>query len=365
MTQPRRILISTDAVGGVWVYALELGRALSHRGVAVELAVLGPAPDARQRAAAAAAGLGLRETALGLDWTAPNPAALAEISAGLAALARDLRVDAVQLHTPALVGDVAWPAPVLAVVHSCLGTWWDAVRAGKPRPAEFEFAMAALTRGLGAADAVVAPTRALAAAVGRVYRTGRHIDVVHNGRAGIRGEAGLGDGVLAAGRLWDEAKNIALLDEAAASMDVPVSAAGALAGPNGAALAPRNLAILGLLDEAAMTAAMAGARIFASPALYEPFGLAVLEAAQAGRPLVLADIPTFRELWADAAIFLPAREARVWARTLNELHADPRACRRLGEAAQARAAAYSVARFAGAMWERLCRLTTAPCVTAA
>jgi glycosyltransferase involved in cell wall biosynthesis len=172
----------------------------------------------------------------------------------------------------------------------------------------------------------------------------------------------LGVGVLAAGRLWDEAKNIAVLDQAAAVMDVPVKAAGSSAGPNGAAVEFASLSPLGVLDEAAMAAAMRDARIFASPALYEPFGLAVLEAAQAARPLVLADIPSFRELWDGAALFLPPRDAAAWARALTELHANPEACRRLGAAAQTRAAEYGATRFADAMWQLLCAMS---CVTAA
>ena len=350
---PRRLLLSTDAVGGVWVYALELGRALAARGVAVELAVLGPAPAAAQRAAAAEAGVRLHKTGLALDWMADSPAALGAISDGLAALARELYVDVVQLHTPALVGHAAWSAPVMAVVHSCLGTWWEAVHPGQPAPADFVRAMAAVAQGLRAADAVVAPSQALADALSRVYRTGRRIDVVHNGRSELHGDAGLGEGVLAAGRLWDEAKNITMLDAAAALMDVHVRAAGPLSGPNGASVILTNVSSLGTLDEAAMAAAIGHARVFAAPALYEPFGLAVLEAAQAARPLVLADIPTFRELWDGAAMFLPARDAGTWARTLDELHADPDTCRRLGEAARNRAADYSLARFAGAMWDRL------------
>ncbi len=53
-----------------------------------------------------------------------------------------------------------------------------------------------------------------------------------------------------------------------------------------------------------MATAYAAATVFASMARYEPFGLAVLEAAQAGMRLVLSDIPTFRELWDGAAIFV-------------------------------------------------------------
>ena len=46
--------------------------------------------------------------------------------------------------------------------------------------------------------------------------------------------------------------------------------------------------------------------IFVSVSRYEPFGLAVLEAAHAGCALVLSDIPTFRELWQGAASFVIA-----------------------------------------------------------
>ena len=48
-----KILMTADAVGGVWTYALDLAVGLAPRGVEVVLAVLGPAPSPRQRAAAA------------------------------------------------------------------------------------------------------------------------------------------------------------------------------------------------------------------------------------------------------------------------------------------------------------------------
>jgi glycosyltransferase involved in cell wall biosynthesis len=49
-----------------------------------------------------------------------------------------------------------------------------------------------------------------------------------------------------------------------------------------------------------------------APSLYEPFGLAVAEAARAARPLVLSDIPTFRELWGDAALTSRPAMPRRW-----------------------------------------------------
>ena len=55
MTTPGQgpLLITTDAVGGVWTYSLALARGVAAGGRACVLAVLGPAPDAAQRAEAA------------------------------------------------------------------------------------------------------------------------------------------------------------------------------------------------------------------------------------------------------------------------------------------------------------------------
>ena len=65
--------------------------------------------------------------------------------------------------------------------------------------------------------------------------------------------------------------------------------------------------LLGALDERrSERLAWRSGRSSPRTALYEPFGLAVLEAAQAGCALVLSDIPTFRELWDGAALFVAA-----------------------------------------------------------
>jgi glycosyltransferase involved in cell wall biosynthesis len=90
----------------------------------------------------------------------------------------------------------------------------------------------------------------------------------------------------------------------APALDVPIRAAGPVRGPNGAAIVLPNLHLLGNLGPTGMAEAYASASVFASLARYEPFGLSVLEAARAGLRLVLSDIPTFRELWDGAAIFV-------------------------------------------------------------
>jgi glycosyltransferase involved in cell wall biosynthesis len=298
------LLLTTDAVGGVWRYTMDLAAGLSERGVDCVVAVLGPAPDAAQSAEAnAIRGVTLVRTGQPLDWTAEGPNELLKAAERVATIAALMGVQSVQLHTPALMGEAAWPAPVVAVHHSCVGTWWRAMREGPPPP-DFLWRIAAVASGLDRARAVVAPTRAHADAIRAVYGA-RDIHVVHNGASGALVPEGRRErAVLTAGRLWDEAKGIALLDAAAATLDAPIRAAGPITGPNGARIELVHLTLLGSLDRIGMDAAYGGASVFASMARYEPFGLSVLEAAQAGLRLVLSDTPGFRELWDGAATFV-------------------------------------------------------------
>jgi glycosyltransferase involved in cell wall biosynthesis len=351
LTHATRVLLTTDAVGGVWRYSLELAHGFARRGAHVSLAVLGPDPTAAQRAEAAAIpNLTLHPTGQPLDWTAGTPAALDAAAEHVARLAAQAGVDTVQLHTPALMGSARWPAPVIAAAHSCVATWWRAVRQG-PLPADLAWRAAAVARGLATADAVLVPSASFAAALRACYPLERDIHVIPNGRRMLNGSARRRAVALTVGRLWDEGKDIATLDAAAALMRQPVHAAGPLSGPNGAQSRFRHLHWLGTLDEAALAETYAGAAVFASVARYEPFGLAVLEAAQAGCALVLSDIPTFRELWDGAATFVPPGKPDILARTLDRLLGDPLSWRRLGALAEARARAFDPERMAAATWD--------------
>ncbi len=334
-----RLLMTGDAVGGVWRYTMELARGFSAAGVGMVLAVVGPPPSAAQAAEAAAiAGLRLVVCGLPLDWVAANEAELREMGAVLAGLAARQRVTSVHLHAPALAAEVAWPAPVAAVAHFDVGTWWDAVHGGE-MPEHLAWRAAAVGRGLAEADVAVAPSRSFARALDRRYRPGRPITVIRNGRTPPGAiEQPRAAVVLAAGRLWDEGKNLTVLDRAASSLRVPVLAAGPLTGPNGTRVELPHLHTLGTLGPAELAAEMAAATVFVAPSRYEPFGLAVLVAAQAGMALALADIPTFRELWEGAALFFHPDDAGALADAVQRLLEHPM---RPAGRAQARAADYS------------------------
>jgi glycosyltransferase involved in cell wall biosynthesis len=344
-----RVLLTTDAVGGVWRYSLTLAQEWAASGVAVELAVLGPEPNPVQTAEAQAVpGLVLHRLRLDLDWTTPDPASLDRIARRLARLAEERAVASVHLHAPALVGDARWQAPVVAVLHSCLLTWWQTMRSGPP-PDDFAWRIDATAAGIARADHVVAPSRAFRDAIRDAYGSNQSIDAIHNGRAPLPAPAVPAAArprtMLAAGRFWDEGKDVATLDAAARLLDAPVRAAGSFRGPNGQETTAPALHRLGSLDEPALARAFGMARAFISTARYEPFGLAVLEAAQAGMALVLTDIPSFRELWNDAALFVAPGDAAGFAAAAAHALDNPEP---LARAARARADRYSAPAMAAA-----------------
>lgn len=344
---PLRLLLVTDAVGGVWVYSLELARALKPFGVETVLAVLGRSPSAAQRENAA--GLRLIDTGLPLDWTETSAAELRRAGEQLALIASREGVHVMQTSSAAHVPPSNCETSCVAVQHSCVATWWAAVKE-TPLPPEFLWRRDLVQGGLERAAAIVAPTAAFGAETARIYKLSAGVITVHNGRRmPAQRELPRGDFVFTAGRLWDEGKNVVTLDRAAAMLTTPVQVAGSLEGPNGASIRLAHAHPLGELSPARMAGVLAARPIYASAALYEPFGLSVLEAAQSGCALALFDIATHRELWDGAATFVDAQDGHGFARAIQHLLDDSAERHRRGEAARTRAQLYSPERMAGAM----------------
>jgi glycogen synthase len=143
--------------------------------------------------------------------------------------------------------------------------------------------------------------------------------------------------IFAMGRLWDEAKNVAMLDKVAPSLAWPIYIAGEDHHPAGGGVRYRAVRSLGRLGAPAAARWLARAAIYALPARYEPFGLSILEAGLAGCALVLGDIPSLREVWDGVAVFVPPDDADALAMTLQGLTQDT--ARRVEFAARARARA--------------------------
>lgn len=340
--------MTADTVGGVWTYALDLARELVAGGADVTLAVLGPSTEPQQAEAALEAGAELIDTGLPLDWLSDDPGEIRAAGAALNRLRQEARADLLHLNHAALGVGHDGGRPMVAVAHSCVATWWAAVRGEEPMPDDFAWRTALVDEGYRRAAMVIAPSHAFARATQATYGLPTAPRTVWNGRRPL-GEAApprFKRQVLTAGRLWDEGKGVATVDAAAERLDADVQAAGPLSGPNGASVRLQHAVPAGYLSTSQLAARLAQRPVFASAALYEPFGLSVLEAAQAGCALALSDIPTHRELWDGAAVFFPPRDATAAADAIASLLDDDAARDAAGSAASERACAYTVERMA-------------------
>jgi glycosyltransferase involved in cell wall biosynthesis len=154
------------------------------------------------------------------------------------------------------------------------------------------------------------------------------------------------------GRIWDEAKNTKLLMDASPAIEVPVRIAGEERfAQNSVFVNGRNVHFLGKLSTAEIAGELAVAAIYVLPAKYEPFGLSALEAALSGCALVLGDIPTLREIWGEAAIYIDTNDAPALADVINGLLKQPVVRKEWGEKAKRRAAAFSTEEMVYKYWQ--------------
>ncbi len=353
--------MTADAVGGVWTYALELADALAESGVAVTLAVMGGGLSAEQRRQAAASSVAaVHGSALALEWMDDPWAEVDAAGDWLLGLAEEARPDVVQLNGYSHAA-LPWPAPTLVVAHSCVLSWWAAVR-GEAAPPLWDEYRRRVTAGLAAADAVVAPTAAMRDELQRCYGFAGGQVIPNCRSADWVVEAPKEAMVVGAGRVWDDAKNLASLDRAALRLDWPVVLAGDPSRPGGGERRLRAAHAAGALPFGELAALLGRASVFALPARYEPFGLAALEAALSGCALVLGDIPSQREVWGDAAAYVHPDDEDGLVAVLRDLSADPDQAARRGADARARAARYHPAATAAAYLDAYRRLPSTAAV---
>ena len=105
--------------------------------------------------------------------------------------------------------------------------------------------------------------------------------------------------------------------------------------------------------EGAATGAGVGAGLGGAAGL-----LAVVAAAVSGAALLLADIPTFRELWTDAALFVSPDDGRGWRQALSELIENGILRERLAAKARASARQFTLPRQAAQLHALYTTLTT-------
>ncbi|WP_255478706.1 glycosyltransferase [Rufibacter sp. XAAS-G3-1] len=319
----RRVLMTTDSVGGVWTYSLELIRALAPHNVHFYLATMGAAVTLQQRQELAAlTNVTVYESEYQLEWMDNPWAEVDQAGQWLLELNDQLNPDLIHLNN-FCHGQLPWNKPVLMVIHSCVQTWWRALKS-ENAPANWNTYFERVRDGLHAADLVIAPTQAMLEEATSVYGPFSQKKVINNGRDPLAFHFGQKEPfIFSMGRVWDEAKNIALLTQVADQVSWPIYIAGDAVHPStGDNKLFKNVHFLGKLSQREVADWLSRASLYVLPAMYEPFGLSILEAAFSGCALVLGKINSLKEIWGTSAEYVDTHNAEELAAILQKLIKD-------------------------------------------
>ena len=342
------VLVTADTLGGVWTYTRELVTGLVSRGIRVTLVSLGEIPLPDQTSwMDNLHGLEYRPTAFRLDWMQEGELDLESSSAYLTAVVGELKPDLLHLNQ-LCYGSLAVDVPRVVVAHGDMISWWQAVHGTGPKETPWlRWYREAMTRGLEQASAAVAPTVWMLDTLRACYTRPRRDTVIYSGRNPIffNPYVSKDDSVLAVGRLWDAGKQVSLLTQHEHPLPV------CIVGSDAPVTAPKIpiradvklsidqvcVALKGPQTEAQLRTLYSRAAIFAATSRYEPFSMAAVEAAFSRCAIVANDIPSYREIWGDAALYFSANDATSLAAMIRRLSEERELCRGYANRAYQRA----------------------------
>jgi glycosyltransferase involved in cell wall biosynthesis len=147
--------------------------------------------------------------------------------------------------------------------------------------------------------------------------------------------------VLSVGRLWDAGKNVALLTQV--EPPIPIYIVGSEHHPDRgkptimSAAGWNRIHMRGPQSEQQLRELFARTAIYAATSRYEPFGLAPLEAALSRCAIIANDIPPFREIWGETALYFQLNEAESLHEQIAHVSSDSELRARYASEAYARA----------------------------
>jgi glycogen(starch) synthase len=325
------VLVTADTVGGVWTYARELVTGLSRRGVKVTLVSFGEIPTLGQTEwLDGLRGVEFHPTAFRLEWMQEAESDIEASKEYLRALIDEVRPDLLHVNQFAY-GSLDVNIPRVVVSHSDVVSWWVNAKGIEP-PADrwTNWYRDLVARGLADANAVVAPSRWMMDCVEAYYGKPQQGAVIYNGRTPTLFNPYIAkdECVLSVGRLWDGGKQAALLTQVETA--IPIYIAGTEQHADSSFRAAQsalgeshpNLILKGAQTEAQLRQLYGRAAIYAATSRYEPFGLAPLEAALSRCALICNDIPSFREIWGQAAHYFRYNDAKSLQEAIEKLQAD-------------------------------------------
>lgn len=340
-----RLLITTDTVGGVWNFTTTLTEQLLQHGHAVHLVSFGRQPSAAQQAWAAdlistttqkrqrrapyqpgaqpqdrqpantraegpphspTANFTYTATTIPLEWMQTNDRAFEEGQTTLLNLTNTFHPELI-LSNQFCFGRLATNVPRVVVAHSDVLSWARACDPATLEPTPWLNRYTALVQsGLLSAAALAVPSAFMAAALKASFFLPANAIVIPNGAKVEPAQSPNPERKLqaiTAGRLWDKAKGLDTLRDLHAPFPLLVAGDQTLDTPQTDQNWPQHLKNLGPLSQPDLHRHFRESAIYLCTSRYEPFGLAPLEAALCGCALVLRDLPSLREIWADNALY--------------------------------------------------------------
>jgi glycogen synthase len=342
------VLVTADCLSGSWTYSRELVTGLVTRGVRVTLVSFGEIPLPEQTSwMDHLHGLDYRPTGFRLEWMHEAEQDLPESSAFLISLIREIRPDILHLNQ-FCYGNLPVDVPRVVMAHGDLITWTQAVHDRPPRPAQaMNWYRRTVRSGLVGADTVITPSAWMLDRISECYGRPRRGEVIYPGRNPIffNPYVSKDDCVLAVGRLVDASKQVFLLTQQ--PQPLPVCIVGAeqtvpmpripIRADVRVATEQTSVAIRGPQTDAQLRALYSRAAIYAATSRYEPLGMPALEAAFSRCAILANDIPSYREVWGDAALYFRTNDASSLAENIRRLNQDRPMRRAYAELAYTRA----------------------------
>jgi len=323
------VLITADTVGGVWTYTRELAWGLLNRGHRVTLVSFGRIPTPAQISWMQHTRLTYYPTAFPLEWMQDSEQGIIESAKYLQRTIQNTKPDVLHFNQ-FCYGALECGIPKIVAGHSDVVSWWNAVHGtDPPRSRWTDWYRTTVSRGLRCADVVVAPSQWMLDTLHQYYPNPFRGCVIYNGRTArlFRPADQKKNVVLAVGRIWDDAKQIGLL--LARRHALPVTIAGSAQHPekplqsSTELSSSRNITFHDEQDESQLAALYSACSIYTATSRYEPFGLAPVEAALSKCALVANDIPSFRELWGNSALYFTRNDCDSLAKAIRTFAENP------------------------------------------
>ncbi|NJK96860.1 MAG: glycosyltransferase [Bacteroidales bacterium] len=171
--------MTTDTIGGVWTYTMDLIKGLEKYNVEIVLATFGdPLSHTQLAQVRKLKKVNLDTSGYKLEWM-PDPwKDIERAQRWLLQLSFTYAPDVIHLNSYAFNGTF-FNAPVIVVGHSCVLSWWQAVK-HESAPADWNRYRELVKQGLHTADVVVAPSHTMMMKLIEFYGEFNRSQVIYN-----------------------------------------------------------------------------------------------------------------------------------------------------------------------------------------